>query len=701
MIVIILCGGNGTRLEDYSLPKPLNLINGRPAIFYTLNNLPTHIDTIHFIVAPHLIKYNFDTIVINEFRSKKCIFHNLAYFTRGAIESALLGSLDIISTEDESIVFLDNDVIFEFPDTFFTNKLTSFLGYSKDNTENESFSFLKLNDAGYVIDYKEKKRISDMFCCGVYGFKNMKQFRQLSYDILINNDSTNTFEINKTNELYMSLLFNKMLSSNELIKGIEFTNNILHIGSLKELKASINYINYIKTKKMRICFDLDNTLVSYPTIPYDYSSVKPIDNMIQFAQKLKSEGHTIIIHTARRMATHNNNVGAVIKDIGKQTFETLDLFNIPYDELLFGKPIADIYIDDKSANPYRKGSIQSMGCIDYEDTEEIINMLPNNKYNSIKLIKDKTKIIKSGLKHFLSGELFFYKNIPKYSSISNYFPIFYGSNYCNNYCNNYDSNYGGNYSNNYFINKNSDTIINNLKDEYKNTDNHNNTINIILEYIPNIPIYTLYKSNLLTIKHINQIIEFLDILHNLNNLNILPSLEDIKSNYIDKLKTRFLCKEDYPFDNAEEIQLKCINNLEDYFNNNSESIKHNNIVSYIHGDCWFSNILLDYKSNLKFIDMKGQVNNKLTTGGDIMYDYGKLYQSILGYDAILYGDSINSIYSNKIREEFENILRKKNINICHLKIITFSLVIGTLHSIKTLDIKHKVWLFIINNFLSF
>ena len=99
--------------------------------------------------------------------------------------------------------------------------------------------------------------------------------------------------------------------------------------------------------------------------------------------------------------------------------------------------------------------------------------------------------------------------------------------------------------------------------------------------------------------------------------------------------------------------------------------------------------------------MKGQVNNKLTTGGDIMYDYGKLYQSILGYDAILYGDNINSIYSNKIKEEFENILRKKNIDLCHLKIITFSLVIGTLHFIKSLDIKHKVWLFIINNFLSF
>ena len=54
------------------------------------------------------------------------------------------------------------------------------------------------------------------------------------------------------------------------------------------------------------------------------------------------------------MTTHNNNIGKVMKDIGVITFKTLDDFNIPYDEIIFGKPIADVYIDDKSINPYTR-----------------------------------------------------------------------------------------------------------------------------------------------------------------------------------------------------------------------------------------------------------------------------------------------------------------------------------------------------------
>jgi GTP:adenosylcobinamide-phosphate guanylyltransferase len=31
--LFILCGGNGKRMNDYSFPKPLNMINGKPLIY--------------------------------------------------------------------------------------------------------------------------------------------------------------------------------------------------------------------------------------------------------------------------------------------------------------------------------------------------------------------------------------------------------------------------------------------------------------------------------------------------------------------------------------------------------------------------------------------------------------------------------------------------------------------------------------------
>eukprot|EP00959_Pyramimonas_sp_CCMP1952_P117777 2462238-Pyramimonas_sp.AAC.1 len=67
----------------------------------------------------------------------------------------------------------------------------------------------------------------------------------------------------------------------------------------------------------RWCFDLDNTLVTHPTVAGDYSTCKPIPHMIQQLKDLYDAGHYIIIHTARRMRTHSGNVPAVIADIGQ------------------------------------------------------------------------------------------------------------------------------------------------------------------------------------------------------------------------------------------------------------------------------------------------------------------------------------------------------------------------------------------------
>ena len=50
------------------------------------------------------------------------------------------------------------------------------------------------------------------------------------------------------------------------------------------------------------------------------------------------------------MGRTNSNAGAAFKEIGSLTFSQLDICGIPYDEIFFGKPSADIYIDDKAFN---------------------------------------------------------------------------------------------------------------------------------------------------------------------------------------------------------------------------------------------------------------------------------------------------------------------------------------------------------------
>jgi len=237
-----------------------------------------------------------------------------------------------------------------------------------------------------------------------YGFKNVNTFQHYAMKLINENFKTK-------NEFYFSQMYKLMLSSEEEIVPV-FVKETIHIGTYDEI------INTFEThnNKLRICFDLDNTLVTYPTVPNDYSTVKPIKNMIDLLISLKQKGHEIIIYTARRMKTHHNNVGKVIKDIALITINTLEKFNIPYDELLFGKPIADIYIDDRAINPY-VNDISYFGLFN-EKKEFIRNKVENNKHNTI--IKINNIIQKTGPTKFMRGELYFYQNVP--STLTHYFP---------------------------------------------------------------------------------------------------------------------------------------------------------------------------------------------------------------------------------------------------------------------------------------
>ncbi|SDZ37740.1 HAD hydrolase family protein [Bacillus sp. 166amftsu] len=97
---------------------------------------------------------------------------------------------------------------------------------------------------------------------------------------------------------------------------------------------------------MRIVIDLDGTICELKKANQSYYDVRPKAGAIQTLYKLKEEGHEIIIYTARNMLTCKGNIGKVNANVGKITLDWLASYKIPFDELVFGKPYGDIYIDD-------------------------------------------------------------------------------------------------------------------------------------------------------------------------------------------------------------------------------------------------------------------------------------------------------------------------------------------------------------------
>ncbi len=102
-----------------------------------------------------------------------------------------------------------------------------------------------------------------------------------------------------------------------------------------------------QNKKLRICIDLDGTICELRKEGQGYADVRPKTGAKTMIDRLHQSGHTIIIHTARNMGSSGHNLGKAMKNIGQITFNWLKKYDIYYDEIFFGKPNADITIDDR------------------------------------------------------------------------------------------------------------------------------------------------------------------------------------------------------------------------------------------------------------------------------------------------------------------------------------------------------------------
>ena len=99
---------------------------------------------------------------------------------------------------------------------------------------------------------------------------------------------------------------------------------------------------------MKICLDLDGVLCELRREGQTYGELAPIPGAAEKVQALKTAGHYNIITTARHFVTCEGNVGKILARQGKTTLDWLERHNIPYDEIHFGKPHADVYVDDNA-----------------------------------------------------------------------------------------------------------------------------------------------------------------------------------------------------------------------------------------------------------------------------------------------------------------------------------------------------------------
>lgn|SRR5690606_24316079 len=103
-----------------------------------------------------------------------------------------------------------------------------------------------------------------------------------------------------------------------------------------------------------LIIDVDGTLCPIRRDPVQYEDLIPYAPMVQRLREYQARGYTIMLYTSRNMKTHSGNVGKINKLTAPLLINWLDKWQIPYDEILFGKPWPGkkgFYVDDRAIRP--------------------------------------------------------------------------------------------------------------------------------------------------------------------------------------------------------------------------------------------------------------------------------------------------------------------------------------------------------------
>ena len=107
-------------------------------------------------------------------------------------------------------------------------------------------------------------------------------------------------------------------------------------------------------EEFTLIFDIDGTLCPIKSREESYIDLVPYSEMVQKLKEYKEQGAKIILFTSRNMKTYHGNIGAINANTAKILLNWLDKWEIPYDEIIYGKPWPGprgLYVDDRSVRP--------------------------------------------------------------------------------------------------------------------------------------------------------------------------------------------------------------------------------------------------------------------------------------------------------------------------------------------------------------
>ena len=218
MNVLIPMAGAGSRFEKagYTFPKPLIDVRGKPMIQWVVDNLNVEAKYIFIVQKSHFEKYNLKETIDNFCPNNEIV--QIDGITEGAACTTLLAKTYI--DNDEPLIIANSDQFVEWDsDEFMYASGASDLDANilTFKSTHPKWSYVKLNDSGYVTEVAEKKPISDIATVGIYYWRKGKDYVKYAEQMIAKNIRVN-------NEFYVCPVFNEAIQSGKKIKVFNIKN---------------------------------------------------------------------------------------------------------------------------------------------------------------------------------------------------------------------------------------------------------------------------------------------------------------------------------------------------------------------------------------------------------------------------------------------------------------------------------------------
>jgi HAD superfamily hydrolase (TIGR01509 family) len=229
MNVLIPMAGAGSRFQQagYTFPKPLIDVEGKPMIQVVVDNLNIDATYIYVVQKEHRVKYNLDTLL--NLITPSCKIVEVDGITEGAACTTLLAKEFI--DNDEPLVMANSDQFVEWDSNEFMYKMIEQKvdgGILTFTATHPKWSFVKVNEYGYVTEVAEKNPISDMATVGIYYWSKGSDYVKYAEQMIAKNIRTN-------NEFYTCPTFNEAISDGKKIKTFNI-EKMWGLGTPEDLK---------------------------------------------------------------------------------------------------------------------------------------------------------------------------------------------------------------------------------------------------------------------------------------------------------------------------------------------------------------------------------------------------------------------------------------------------------------------------------